>query len=552
MTGLRTPAPLPPSAIPAAAPALARPWVAVAGLLLFFSILRLALVDLPLERDEGDYAYIAQLMLQGVPPYSGAHDMRLPGIFAAYAAILATLGQSSQAIRVGLLLMQLGTLALVYRLGARLLGSTAGIAACAAYGAFSLSHAVLGFTANTEHFVLLPTLAGLVLLLRAADSRRTPLVLSSGICFGAAALMKHHAVFFAAFAAAFLLWRAARSEAVQPPQRRALRLLVFALGCALPVALAVAAVAWAGSLDELVFWTVVYPVHYVTANSLADGLANLALTLPPVLRANSVVVGLAGLGAAAVVGDPRMRTARGFLGGLLLASLAALSAGLAFRPHAYLFLAPILSLLAGAAVAFLAERLAQRLRPGLVLASVVAVSALPLLQLLVVDGRFVFLLDPQSASRSAYGTSPFPESPVIADFIRARSTPADRIAVLGSEPQIYFYAQRRAATAHILTYPLMEPQPHALQMQQEMIREIETAAPRYLVFVSSPYSWLMRASSERRILDWFERYSARHYHRVGLVEIDAHGTRFFWDAAAAQRQPATPEWIGIYERRASR
>ena len=34
----------------------------------------------------------------------------------------------------------------------------------------------------------------------------------------------------------------------------------------------------------------------------------------------------------------------------------------------------------------------------------------------------------------------------IADFIRANSDPSERIAVIGSEPQIYFYSRRLAAT----------------------------------------------------------------------------------------------------------
>jgi hypothetical protein len=39
-----------------------------------------------LERDEGEYAYAGQLMLQGIPPYQLAYTMKLPGPFAAYAA----------------------------------------------------------------------------------------------------------------------------------------------------------------------------------------------------------------------------------------------------------------------------------------------------------------------------------------------------------------------------------------------------------------------------------------------------------------------------------
>ena len=41
----------------------------------------------------------------------------------------------------------------------------------------------------------------------------------------------------------------------------------------------------------------------------------------------------------------------------------------------------------------------------------------------------------------------------------------------------------------------MEPQKYAQQMQQEMIREIEAARPKYLISVAMNYSWLQRPDS---------------------------------------------------------
>ncbi|MGC1454185.1 MAG: hypothetical protein WA946_03240, partial [Nitrospirota bacterium] len=38
-------------------------------ILLFVVIVRARLLDVPLERDEGEYAYMGQLLIQGIPPY---------------------------------------------------------------------------------------------------------------------------------------------------------------------------------------------------------------------------------------------------------------------------------------------------------------------------------------------------------------------------------------------------------------------------------------------------------------------------------------------------
>jgi hypothetical protein len=49
----------------------------------------------PLERDEGEYAYAGELILQGIPLYSVASNLKLPGSYAAQAGIMAIFGQPS-------------------------------------------------------------------------------------------------------------------------------------------------------------------------------------------------------------------------------------------------------------------------------------------------------------------------------------------------------------------------------------------------------------------------------------------------------------------------
>ena len=41
--------------------------------------IRIRFLAIPLERDEGEYAYAGQLMLQGIPPYRLAYNMKFPG-----------------------------------------------------------------------------------------------------------------------------------------------------------------------------------------------------------------------------------------------------------------------------------------------------------------------------------------------------------------------------------------------------------------------------------------------------------------------------------------
>src|SRR5438067_13335877 len=76
--------------------------------------IRTRLLGIPLERDEGEYAYAGQLILQGVPPYTLAYNMKFPGTFAAYAAIMSIFGQTIAGIHLGLLLVNTATIILIF------------------------------------------------------------------------------------------------------------------------------------------------------------------------------------------------------------------------------------------------------------------------------------------------------------------------------------------------------------------------------------------------------------------------------------------------------
>jgi hypothetical protein len=134
-------------------------------------------------------------------------------------------------------------------------------------------------------------------------------------------------------------------------------------------------------------------------------------------------------------------------------------------------------------------------------------------------------------SRGIYNTNPFIEAVEIGKYIRDRTDENDRIAVVGSEPEIYFYAGRKAATGYIYTYALMEPQPIAKTMQAEMIHEIESAHPRYLVFVWIRYSWLAQKESDQGIIEWGRGYVQSCYDPVGVADIFSEAkTNMVWDA----------------------
>jgi len=190
------------------------PWVVVLLVLLFIGFIRFRLLDTPLERDEGEYAYAGQLILQGIPPYELAYNMKLPGTYFAYAAGMAVFGQAIQGIHLTLIVVNSLTIIFVFLLGRKLCGTVAGLAACASYGLMSVSPQVLGMAAHANHFVVLFAVPATLLLLAAVENKSNRLLAISGLLYGLAFLMKQQGIFFILFGGVFLLWQAAKDKSV--------------------------------------------------------------------------------------------------------------------------------------------------------------------------------------------------------------------------------------------------------------------------------------------------------------------------------------------------
>lgn len=139
-------------------------------MVLFTGFIRLRLLSIPLERDEGEFAYMGQLILQRIPPYFISYNMKFPGIYAAYALIMMIFGQTVEGIHLGFLLINAATIILLFLLVKRLYDSYAGMIASASFAILSVSPSILGTSAHASHFVLLPALGGILLMLKAIDS----------------------------------------------------------------------------------------------------------------------------------------------------------------------------------------------------------------------------------------------------------------------------------------------------------------------------------------------------------------------------------------------
>ena len=520
--------------------------IVVVVVMVLGAMVRWRLADTPLERDEGEYAYAGQLILQGVPPYLEAYNMKFPGTYYAYAATMALFGETPRGIRLGLILVNAGTALLLFAMGRRLFGGFGGVVTAVSFVLLALDRWNLGIFAHATHFVLLPALAGLYLLMRAPESRRALWFLASGLLLGIAVIMKQHAAFFLPLGTLLLIWE----DAERRRGRRAVFLDLTALiaGAVAPVALLCAVLWRQGVLDRFWFWAFQYARAYVSQLPARMFLPDLQSGLNRVTPATwwfwlAACVGLIGLWAGRWRWGQRV-----FVTGLLVTSFAAICPGFFFRDHYFILLLPALALLD--AVVFVgAARLLALALPAWI-GRLAAITLFAVLCAVVAAGQseFLFAMSPQTIVRTCYGFAPFIESVEVGKFVRAHTTKADRIAVVGSEPEIYFYAHRRSATGYLYAYPFMEPQPYALKMQAEMMAEVRRTHPKYIVFVQETSTWNMLPNSDPRILGWMWRYVSDCYRLAGLVDMPSFTTtRYLWGDEARGYKPS-PYVIFVYER----
>ena len=495
--------------------------ILMAGVFLGVVVLvRLRLLGLPLERDEGEYAYMAQQLLQGVLPYTESHSMKFPGIYFVYAGILAIFGQSPVAIHLSLLFVNLATAFLLFLLGRNLLSESAGIVAGVSFAVLSLSPALQGVWANSEHFVLLPAVGGILLLRMARDQPAR--FFFSGLLLGCALLIKQHAIFFCLFGMMYLGSRVVtQSQSFKKPF---LSVGLFAAGGLSPVIFTAFLYEITGNFSVFWFCTVQYASEYVSMTSPGLGFQNFKYNFAQILESNFPILWLSLLGLASVAWRKEGGREYLFLIGFFLCSFLAITPGLYFRPHYFLLWMPALSLLAGAGFASLVSIASSRLKTVIPVAILTLVLGLPVLM----QKEFFFTLPVIKANRLIYGLNPFAESLEIAKYIREHSQKNDKVAVLGSEPQIYFYSDRKSATRHLYMYPLMEKHTYARQMQAEMMQEIEGAQPTFVVVANLSGSWASPELSPM-LQDWAQDYLNSEYEISGVVDILSHeGTVYKW------------------------
>lgn len=486
------------------------------GLVFIGSILiRIPLLSVPLERDEGEYAYIAWRMSQGEVPYRDHFDQKPPGVFFLYY-LTFLFDDSVEAIHGMMHLYTLATIALIFFLTRELSGSPgAGLLAAAAFSIATAQPAITGQAANTEIFMLLPLVGSLLVFMRRWGEGRFRDLFWAGLLIGTASLFKQVALTTVLPVIGLQAWFEIRRNPVLGTGRAFLSAAVTVTGILaawVPVLLYFGAHGAVGSLINDVF---LHNFRYLSTSRNAFSLQVLARNYFPLLRGEWPLWGAAFFGLYVLFSES---AARGLFVLLWLVSAAAgISASAYFFPHYFLQATPIQAVLSGVGMALLWKEARRRFEQrGALLAALI--TACVLANPLVGDARLLLRGSPEQISYRIYPGNIFPDTVRVAEYIRENSSPSDSIFVFGSEPQIPFYAKRRNVSRFEFLFPLFGNYPDALKNQYEVYYRIVKENPKFIVVALNLLFFAQ--GSEQMLFERVNKLLMHQYALDGLVLLE--------------------------------
>jgi len=523
------------------------PFILLAAILIFFSVIRIRLLSFPLERDEGEYAYFGQLILQGIAPFKLAFNLKLPGTYYMYALMMGIFGQTNTGVHLGLMFFNLGSLVFVFLIGRKLFNNFVAISAVAVFAVLTLSPTFLGARAHATHFVTFFMLAGVYLLLVAFEKKRWFYYLLSGLLLGSSFIMKQSGLFFPLFGGLMILLYPLITKKIRFT-RGVTNLLIYGAGAVVPLALVFLVMYSNEVFDRFWFWTFVYPKVYGSKIPVSEVFGMLSITMPPLFRSFIPLWVLAALGIPALFFYPRDKWVRIFIGLFLLFSILPALPGFYFRQHYFIPLIPALGFMAAVALDTVNLNVEKHFR------QIRWLTAL-LLIILIATGLntnkdYYFKKSISALTKRYYFGNPFQESIPIAKYIKAHTGPDDAIFVFGSEPQIYFLSARKSATGYIYMYDLVFDHPYVKQMQNEMMERVSEAKPEYVVFVNITYSWNVQPEISDTLFKWFNRFiTDNNYTISGIVELHTpKPSVYVWDEEARKYPRQSDKFVILFSR----
>ncbi len=485
------------------------------GVILF---IRYRYLNVPFGRDEGEYAYGANILLQGKELYSNVYSLKWPGIFFIYSAVIGILGKSVWAVHTGLLIFNLSTSLVIYKILGSLISNVPAVIGSISFLVFMVQKEIQGIFANIEHFAIFFLSLGIYRLLGYWKSNNKFDLFGAGLFSGLALINKQHAV---GYIVAIGIGIVIKCYFDQETRLWFRSLITYGLGVICPVLLVVLWAVTFDNFDRFWFHTVIYAHEYTGILSMKEGLFVLTKRFKETLFVNPGLWLSAYLGLLIIPRSGLDRHIMTLLYLLFIGAFIAMSFGFYYRPHYVMFMPLVLSILIGVSMNFIFEY-KKWLPISIFIASVGYYFAS--------DRNYLFIWTPDEAVDEIYNLEPFQATMTIGKYLKVNSLPTDRILIVGSEPQVNFYANKNTVTGYIYTLPLVEDQVFSGDMTSEWVKEFTTSSPEFIVIMGPWIPFVRGNNGFTKIWDTTQHYiNDNNYILVGILEMSGNDViREYW------------------------
>ncbi len=527
--------------------------IAFAALIIFsliYFVIRLHFKEMSFERDEGTYAYMGKLLLEGKKPYSYFYEMKPPGLFYMYGVMVALFGTTVSGLHIGFFIVNLISSLFIFLWIKKMFNLTSGVIAAVAYSIISTSPHASGMTIQAEHLLNLFMIPGLWLLWEALRSNKKQFWFYSGLVLSWALLIKQNTIFFIAFAGIVIILNHFLVKKEKTIHGLIQPVLLFSAGILLPVLIVITVLLMNGTFNDFIFFIYEFPrTLYLSSIEFSRGMGYMKDRLDLIMMNYSIIwySAILGLLLLWLLGKDLFSKITVTL--FLLLSLLSVSPGLRFYGHYWIHFLPSIALLFAVFVNTITQFMVSKNWTKNPQFLSMGILTLVVLLNINTNKEYYFSSDPERVVRMVYGSNLFPESRKVSDFLNKKMKPEDGLMVFGSEPQIYLYTNKDCASRHFYCGNLVQNHPKIKDWVSEFKSDFGKANPKYAIWVQHPFSWSMPKDGNREFVDWGYGELSNKYHPIGYADyIDQNTTEYIWDQAALQYKPKGKEYMIVLER----
>lgn len=467
-------------------------WEYTVGFLLIvlsYFIIRLNLINIPLTRDEGGFAYLGSLAVKGGMLYRNGIDHTPPGLWLIYGVFYYLVPFTASGLHWLIHIYNFISMFFLSLLSLNLFNIRTCLWTALIYSVCTSSPSVEGSCGSAEMVMLLPIILTVFFSVYGFENRNIIYVFFAGFISAMAFWIKQPALVITLFVIGYIFFAALKSD-----DSEFLWLFSFFFSSGFFCLSFVIAISFYinGVWDEFIYWTFTHSISYASSGSILIGLNFFAWQIINMLLEMPVLwIAL----FAFVFSRHAMHPNKYYmLIGFLISSFIAAAHSTAMYRHYFALLCPSLALCAGTAVSRLIDTINSRnLKRFWILGAITGLLIMPVLFNL----NYYWLNTPSENNKLLFGQDIFYESASIAEYLRKKTTPDDRILILGSEPQILVFSNRQSTTRHIYMYPVVGPYKRSPEFQNEVIEDIKRHPPAYIVNVKDSMSWVVKSNIEK-------------------------------------------------------